>query len=257
MVYTPYDWTQNLQSRREYVEDQLREGSPVVGTSYSGGVLLVTVRRTQDKVFEIYDRLAFSGIGRQADLENLRLAAIDFAHREGFTLSPEDVTAQRVVGVSLSPMLKRGFGDFMSHPLITRALFAELGRIPDEDIFYTLDFDGEFMLRHRFAGVAGSKRAEEDIATALEAGWSDNQTLEQALSLALNAWAQGRIRSQAKDEGTGEETHLTKPADILRDELVHGTIEAAVLERDSGRENTFRRLRDEDTRAALEEATTK
>src|SRR3990172_6641918 len=119
MAYTPYDWMQNLQNRREYVQDQLREGSPVVGLSFAQGVLLLTVRRTQEKIFEIYDRLMFSGVGRQADLETLRLAAIDFAHREGFSLSPDDVTAQRVVGVALSPLLKRGFGDFFSHPLVT------------------------------------------------------------------------------------------------------------------------------------------
>ena len=255
MAYTPYDWIQNQQNRRDYLQDQVREGSPVVGLSYGGGVLLLTLRRTQDKIFEIYDRLIFSGVGHQADLETLRLAAIDFAHREGFSLSPEDVTAQRVVGVALSPLIKRGFGDFFAHPLIAKSLFAELGATPAEDVFYTLDFDGEFSLLHQFTALAGGKQAEEDMLGYLETAYGEKElNLSNALKLALATWPRGRYHSLMKEETIAEEElPVVNYTDVLRNELQHGAIEAAALERIATRESKFRHLREDEVAPILEE----
>jgi proteasome alpha subunit len=253
MAYTPYDWTQNLQHRQDYVQDRLREGSPVAGLTYGGGALLLTLRRGQEKIFEIYDRLMFSGVGHQADLESLRLAAIDFAHREGFARSPEDVTAQRVMGVALSPLLKRSFGDFFSHPLVAKALFAELGERPEEDAFYTLDFDGEFSLLRGAAAVAGSRKAEEEMLAHIHAEPS-SLDLAKAVRAALEAWAIGRQRSLLKEETEEEAGSSAKPAEVLKSELKEGAVEAAVLERAVDRDNKFRHLSEEEIKPALEEA---
>lgn len=255
MAYTPYDWTQNLQHRQEYIRDRLREGSPVVGLSYREGVLLLTMRRTQDKIFEIYDRLMFSGIGHQSDLEALRLAAIDFAHREGFSRSAGDVTAQRVVGVALSPVLKKGFGDFFSNPLVLRAIFAEMGATPQEDVFYLLDFDGEFTLHRGAAVAAGSEKSEEELLRFIEQDCAGNDAdLSAALKLALQAWARGRYRGLLKEEAAGEELILgSQPLELLKQELGEGVIEAAVLERNVSRENKFRHLRADEIRPVREE----
>ena len=57
MSYNFYDFNNALQQRNEYVEGRLRDGSPVVGISYDGGLLLLTLRHTQRKVYEVYDRL--------------------------------------------------------------------------------------------------------------------------------------------------------------------------------------------------------
>ena len=42
MLEEPYRWVEAINNRREYVEDQLASGSPVVGTTYADGVLLLT-----------------------------------------------------------------------------------------------------------------------------------------------------------------------------------------------------------------------
>ena len=81
-MLTPYDFQENLQQRAQYIRNRLRAGSPVIGISYDNGVLLLALKRRGRKVYEVYDRLMFSAIGNQADVENLRLAAIDFAHQE-------------------------------------------------------------------------------------------------------------------------------------------------------------------------------
>ena len=50
MSLTPYDWNQSIQTRSEYIEERLRDGSPVVGLSTPDGVLMVSIHRAQRKV---------------------------------------------------------------------------------------------------------------------------------------------------------------------------------------------------------------
>ena len=37
MLEEPYRWVEAINNRREYLEDQLSAGSPVVGMTYAGG----------------------------------------------------------------------------------------------------------------------------------------------------------------------------------------------------------------------------
>lgn len=248
MSLTPYDWNQSIQTRTEYVEERLRDGSPVVGLSLQEGVLLLSVHRAHRKLFEIYDRLVFAGIGNQSDVETMRAAAIDFAHREGFTRSPDDVTAQRLVGSVLSPALKKAFGDPFTAPFVFRGIFAELGAAPAEDRFFALGFDGEYRAEDRYAALAGIPEAENAMLAALVAASAWERPLEDALEPAIQAWAAGRRESLRRTgptagEDAGEEAgDLPTVADLLRDELAAGTLEAALLERHVARESRFRLL---------------
>src|SRR5437763_11799459 len=158
-MFSPFDFNEADRHRRDHVEDRLKEGSPIVGISFDAGLLLLTVRQTLRKVFEIYDRMIFSAIGKQADVEAVRIGSINFAHQEGFDRSPDDVTAQRLVGFQLSPALKRLFGDQFNSPAVIRAIFGELGTTPAEDAFFILNYDGEFTQIHAFAAIAGSAEA--------------------------------------------------------------------------------------------------
>src|SRR5579862_2621704 len=166
-MYTPFDFSEAVGHRKDYIEDRLREGSPVVGLAYSGGLLLLTVRRSQRKIYEIYDRHMFSAIGNQSDIESVRLASINLAHQEGFERSPDDVSMHRLVGFSLSPALKKGFGDQLVVPFVLKSLFAELGRTPPGDVFYVLNYDGEFRRSTNAAVIAGSQHAEDKMLELL------------------------------------------------------------------------------------------
>jgi len=256
MSLTPYDWNQSLQTRLEYVEERLRDGSPVVAISHADGIYLLSVHRTRRKIFEVYDRLVFSGIGAQSDLETMRTSAIDFCHREGFTRSPDDVTAFRLVGSVLSPALKRAYGDPFTVPLVFRGLFAELGEKPEADVFYTLSFDGEFRNEDHFSVVGGSLEAENRMLEALHAGIGDVSDREGVLQLALEAWGTGRLHARtAPRPGPGalgrsnrdsdpEETPAEQPSleTVVQEELAEGTLEVAFLDRLTRRESKFRLL---------------
>ena len=87
-MYTPFDREEAVGYRKDNVENRLREGSPVVGLSYDGGMLLLTVRRTQRKVYEIYDRQMFSAIGMQTDIETVRVRMIRLRIRKASSAAP-------------------------------------------------------------------------------------------------------------------------------------------------------------------------
>ncbi|BCW96117.1 MAG: hypothetical protein WHS44_08665 [Fimbriimonadales bacterium] len=238
-MLTPYDFQENLQQRAQYIRNRLRAGSPVIGISYDNGVLLLALKRRGRKVYEIYDRLMFSAIGNQADVENLRLAAIDFAHQEGFVRSPDDVTIQRVVGFALSPALKKAFGDPLTTPFVARALFAELHDAPEGDQFYTLNYDGEFLPYERFAVIGGAPHAEEQTTRYLEAQLTRIPTLETALPIALTAWGVAYEAAQQEDvDAVSEDAARNR----LREMLGEAQVEVGILERQTLRENRFRLL---------------
>lgn len=236
-MLTPYDFQENLQQRAQYIRNRLRAGSPVIGISYDNGVLLLALKRRGRKVYEIYDRLMLSAIGNQADVENLRLAAIDFSHQEGFVRSPDDVTIQRVVGFALSPALKKAFGDPLTTPFVMRALFAELHNQPERDLFYTLNYDGEFAPYERFAVIAGTQTAEEQASRYIEANLIGIPTFETSVACALTAWGIAYEAAQQEDiDSVAEAAGRAR----LREMLGEAQVELGVLERQTLRENRFR-----------------
>jgi proteasome alpha subunit len=262
MSYTPYDWQQTLSQKIDYVEDRLSQGSPVIGVSCKEGILLLTTRRTQGKIFEIYDRLAFAGLGNPSDLEAIRQSTVDFCHAEGFQRSPEDVTIQRVVGFAISPAMKRNFAEPFRTPLILRALFAQVGREAKDDLYFTLNYDGEFAPNPDYAAIAGTGHAIEYMERVIEGDKGKKSksktapTLEQALKKAFKAWATGvwALRSQraSGDENETEklpsETELKK---ILKQVVEEAEFEVALFERTPERDRRLNYFDEEDLKPYL------
>ena len=252
-MISPYDFNQSIAHRAEYVEERLKGGAPVVAISYDAGILVFTVKRTQRKVFEIYDKLIYSAIGNQADVEAVRLAAIDFAHQEGFARSADDVSIQRLVGFTLSPPLKRAFGDAYNTPNVLRAMFAEIGNKPNNDSFFVLNYDGEFTTHSGFAVVAGAESGEDAMRKYLEEKLGDSTPdLVTALQLAQDAWREGSrdVRSDDDEDDKTDDDSATSSTrsevDALHEALKHGHIEAGILERNTPRESKFRLLKPEE-----------
>ena len=236
-MYSPYDFNQSIAHRAEYVEERLKAGMPVIAISYDQGVLLWTLKRTQRKVFEIYDQIMYSAIGNQADVEAVRLAAIDFCHQEGFSRSPDDVSLQRLIGFVLSPPLKRAFGDPMTSPNVLRAIFAEIGTTPDKDQLFVLNYDGEFSTRSAYAAAGGSEGAETAMLEKL-ANYQGTPDLSEAIKRAKAVFEVALAPGQEDDE---EEPNRHEKS-LMEIALEDGTFEAAILERDTPRESKFRVL---------------
>ena len=58
MIEEPYRWVEAIANRREYIETQLAQGSPIAAVGYREGILFLTLGRGRQKIFEIYDRIA-------------------------------------------------------------------------------------------------------------------------------------------------------------------------------------------------------
>jgi len=225
-VLTPYDWQEGIGNRASYVEHKLVQGAPVLAVSLAAGIMVFTYRRQSRKIFEIYDRLGYSAIGQQNDVEALRLAAIDFAHQEGFVRSTEDVTIQRVV-TALSQPIKKAFGDFGAAPIVVRSVLAEVGATPEEDRYYLLDYDGDYRASREFAVVAGDDRVARRLREAMpEVAKAANH--DDAIKELKRIWLAGFETEEDRPDMTD-----------LHPEIV-------LIHRSDARENRFQWLQGED-----------
>src|SRR5689334_21123472 len=175
MIDEPYRWVEAIANRREYIEHQLAAGSPIVALSFADGVLLFTLSRERQKVFEIYDRIAMGGIGHPGDIERLRMAAIELCSTEGFARSAHDVSLRRLANFSLSPALKSAFEQVYGAPSIARLPFTALVRGTSPYLFLTLDYDGSISTKRgpfrstfeQFAVISGTSASASHIEKSL------------------------------------------------------------------------------------------
>ena len=261
MYEEPYRWVEAVGNRRQYLDEQFKQGSPVVALTYDGGILLTTVSKGTPKLYEIYDRLALGGMGHPTDLEKLRFSLLEMAHVEGFNRSPSDVTGSRLIKYGIAPVIKQAFEEVYKAPFIVRILVAELGQKPEKDALLTINYDGTFEEVTGHAVLAATTAIQGKMLTYLKEQQQATLSLEQALNLALRVWAIGSM-AQQQDEadqqaeakpaasGSGSYSAATPSSNALI-EHVRGlaserTIECALLERQAPGTSKYRPLKQSD-----------
>jgi len=268
MYEEPYKWVEAVGNRRQYLDEQFKQGSPVVALAYEAGIVLLTVSKGTPKLYEIYDRLALGGMGHPADLEKLRFSLLEMAHVEGFNRSPSDVTGSRMVKYGVAPVIKQAFEEVFKAPFIVKILLAELGPKAGKETFLVINYDGTFEEGSHCAVLAATKAVEQDMMKLLRAEPA-GRSLEQAVGAALQAWALGdRLQGQALEADTdrGREsqadsasTDVANLSMYLREAIAEKTIECAVLNRTQPGSAKYRalapdelgRLLPKDVRASL------
>ena len=254
MFEEPFRFVEAIANRREYIEHQIASGSPISALSYSGGILLFTLGRERQKIFEIYDRIALGVIGHPGDIERLRMTAIELASTEGFTRSAGDVSLRRMANYSLSPALKAAFEQIYGPPYLARLLFAELGHEGEGNLFTRIDFDGTM---HTSGGPHLKSFEEYGVlaATAAQAAAMERHLagvkhadngLEAALRVALDAWTVGHLSREEGDAPAAEAIEAAK-----KEQLGNAVLEAAVLERSARQAATYRALKQEEIEKAV------
>jgi proteasome alpha subunit len=260
MYEEPYRWVEAVGNRRQYLDEQFKQGSPVVALSYADGILLLTVSRGTPKLYEIYDRLGLGGMGHPADLEKLRFSLLEMAHVEGFNRSPSDVTGARLMKNGLAPVIKQAFEEIYKAPFIVKILLAEVGLKPEKDTFLTVNYDGTFEEMPGWAVLAATPAVQQDMSVYLkrETGLV-SASLPRAMSSALQAWALGSVAQQrAEAEGDHEPSQpAPSPPDStalfahLREVVAEKTIECAVMERGAPGSSKYRTLTAEELGSLL------
>ncbi|MCC6403636.1 MAG: hypothetical protein IT207_06460 [Fimbriimonadaceae bacterium] len=185
-MLTPYDWQESVGHRIQFIESRLAPALPVAAVSCPEGVLMATYGRHGNKLFEVYDRLALGALGLQSDIEALRTACIEFAHREGFQRAEADVTVQRVA-TTVSTPIKRAFADFSSAPFIAKAVLVECGPAPEQDRAFVLDFDGDFASCPFPVAIAASEADSVEVVKKLTGFATSLEVAKDALVAAFGS----------------------------------------------------------------------
>lgn len=268
MYDEPYRWVEAVSNRRQYLDDQLSQGSPVVALSYPDGILFFTFSQGTPKLYEIYDRIGLGGMGHPADLEKLRFTILDMAHLEGFQRSPSDVTGARLVKYGLAPVIKQAFEEIFKAPYICKILLGEMGEGPNQDRYVTINYDGTFEERLNCAVLGGTTEIEKGMLECMK-GFpvKEIQSLSGIIKLAAKAWATGSLMQRRAhthpDEESGEEmpsgTSRQTPyseetlQECLRATLEEKTMECAILERNIPGSSKYRTLTLDEIHSVLPE----
>jgi len=216
---------QVMKDRADYARKGIARGRSLVAAVFADGILLCAENpsATLRKISEIYDRIAFAGVGRYNEFDQLRVAGVRHADLKGYSYSREDVDAR-----SLANAYAQALGQVFTHemkPLEVEILVAEVGRELGNDQMFHILYDGTVIDQPDRVVLGGDAEA---IAGRFEAAHDRAGSLAEVLAAAMAALA-------------GPDRTLDAPA-----------VEAAVLDRGNGR-RTFRRLTDEAITDALGE----
>jgi proteasome alpha subunit len=252
----PYRWIEAIQDRRDYIEDQLRLGSPVVGLPYAQGSLLLTVTKGAQKIFEVHDRIALSAIGHPADIERLRMLVTDTASVQAFQSATEDVNLHRLTHYVLAHTFKQAFEAIVGEAYIIKMLLVEIGNGDATTQFTQINYDGNVKVQHDSAVIGGTMEIENAMQDYLAAAQSDTERdLTDALQLALKTWAVGRGLSQ-RSEDAEDNTEVTDEQidEIIKTELENGEIEAGILDASISGDIKFRILTQDEIQGSRDAA---
>lgn len=207
---------QVMKDRADYARKGIARGRAMVALRYSDGIALVAENpsNTLRKISEIYDRIAFAGVGKYNEFDQLRVAGVRAADLKGYQYSRDDVDAR-----SLANNYAQMLGQIFTHemkPMEVEILVAEVAHDTAHDQLFHILYDGTVMDERRFSVLGGDAEA---ISGRLHDSFEEGLTLEAAVVAAVAALA-GPDRTLTADD-----------------------LEVAVLSRSNGR-RCFQRLLD-------------
>ncbi len=220
---SPEQW---YQDKAEYARKGIARGRPIVALEYDTGIVLMAENRsaTLRKISEIYDRIAFGGVGKLDEYENLRKAGVRYADMRGYSFSREDVAGKSLAN-EYSTVLGSVFTREMK-PLEVEILVVEIKE--QGSALYQIRYDGSMTDMTHWATIGGDSDRLGDV---IRGGWKAGMSLRDAARLARKALA-----------GSGNGGSL--------DDLDEKSLEIAILDRTRvGR--TFRRVTGEEASALL------
>lgn len=193
---------QFMRDRSEYARKGIGRGRSVVVTACAAGVLLVAENPspTLHKVSEVYDRIAFAGVGRYNEFENLRTAGIRMADVRGFSYDRSDVTG-RWLASAYAQTLGAIFSE-SSKPYEVELCVAEVGRLRTDDQIYRISYDGSIFDEDSFVVMGGGVEA---VSTAMSEVFAPDWELPDAVCGTVHALgAATTATAQPRELGVGQ-----------------------------------------------------
>jgi proteasome alpha subunit len=177
---------QVMKDRADYARKGIARGRSLVAATYEGGILLCAENPSQmlHKISEIYDRIAFAGVGKYSEFDQLRIAGVRHADLKGFSYSREDVDAR-----SLANQYAQMLGQIFTHemkPMEVDILVAEVGREAADDQLFHIQYDGLVIDEADFTVLGGDA---ESIRERMAEAYATGATLDVTLQAAVAALA--------------------------------------------------------------------
>ncbi|HEX2053891.1 MAG TPA: proteasome subunit alpha [Actinomycetota bacterium] len=206
---------QFMKDKSDYARKGIKRGKSVMALDYADGILFVAENpsSTLHKISEIYDRMAFAGVGKFNEFESLRMHGIRQADVRGYSYSRDDVSARGLAN-SYSQILGQIFTEAMK-PFEVEILVAAVGSEGQPNELYHILYDGSVADETNFVAMGGQS---EDLTNYLHKNYKPGLPLDEAVKLGIAALKEAENRS-----------------------LPNGNLEVAVLDRNRERRK-FARL---------------
>ena len=221
MSFMPYVAPEQLmKDRSDYAHKGIARGRSVIGLEFADGLLFIAENpsTTLHKISEIYDRIAFAGVGKYSEFEELRIAGIRLADLRGYSYGREDVKARDLAN-AYSQALSTIFTQQMK-PYEVEVLVGEVDGEAGSARLYHVLFDGSVTDIQGSVAIGGHA---DDLTEAMKQRYDASWDLAAAVKNAV--------------EILGSPDSRTIEADL---------IEAGVLDRTHTQRRKFRRLEEDE-----------
>jgi len=186
---------QVMADKAEFARKGIARGKSIVAIEHQDGILLMAENETSlSKVGELYDRIAFAGVGKFSEFDQLRKVGVRFADTKGYAYSREDVR-----GRGMANAFSQVMGDAFTReikPLEIEIIVAEVGddRYDDhkKNTIYTVKYDGFISDHPGFCVIGGNV---DDVESVLKNDYQDGMPAGDAAKLARRALNAGSERS--------------------------------------------------------------
>ena len=214
---------QVMKDKADFARKGIARGRGLVALGFDGGIVIVAENPSNSlrKVNEIYDRIAFAGVGKFNEFDRVRVAAVRYADLQGYQYSRDDVEAR-----SLANEFAQMIGQIFTSepkPLEVEILVAEVGVNGQSDSLFHILYDGTVADETNYTALGGDAEA---VSARLSSTWKAGLALSDAVKIAVASLSGGERKIPA------------------------GDLEIGILDRSAVR-RCFRRLSDEEVAKLL------
>src|SRR5215813_2036949 len=169
-----------MQDKAEYARKGIGRGKSSLTLEYQNGMMLIAENPSSlSKIGEIYDRIAFAGVGKFSEFDQLRKIGVRYADMKGYQYSRDDVR-----GRALANAYSQAIGDVFTRelkPLEVEVIVAEVGDSGlighEQNEIYRIQYDGSISDHKGFCVIGGSA---EELRNHLNSGFRNDLPLGEA-----------------------------------------------------------------------------
>lgn len=159
MPYSYVSPEQLMKDKGDYARKGIARGRSVMALEYADGIMFLAENPsvTLHKISEIYDRIAFAGVGKFNEFEQLRIGGIRLVDVKGYSYSREDVTAK-----GLANAYSQSLGTIFTEapkPYECEILVAAVGETNEQNEMFHILYDGSVTDRQNWVAMGGQAEA--------------------------------------------------------------------------------------------------